>query len=108
MRLFLYLFAANDNENNSNMSTSDNSAIGDASQSSETSPSTRQYTTITQSPIIKRKGPLKPDSTNVEVSEMHADNGEPLKERWKKPLWNLIGLWNMVIPFSMATRPRFF
>lgn len=46
------------------------STSGDASDgphSLETSPSTRQYSAVTQSSIIKRKGPIKPESTNVEV-----------------------------------------
>lgn len=57
-------FAGND-EYSSNISTSGDA--GDGSHSLETSPSTRQYIAVTQSSIIKRKGPIKPESTNVEV-----------------------------------------
>lgn len=67
------LIAGNESENNSNASdinassgiTSDNFS-SDGVSSIETSPSTRQYTPVTQATIIKRKG-LKPESTDIEV-----------------------------------------
>lgn len=67
------MFTGND-ENNSNASTNDNNAsIGitnEGASSIETSPSTRQYIAVTQSSIIKRKGAMKPEPTDVEVSSM--------------------------------------
>lgn len=62
----------NDGDNNSNASANDSNAssngiTSDGVSNLETSPSTRQYIAVTQSSIIKRKGVLKPESTDVEV-----------------------------------------
>lgn len=65
-------FTGNDGENSSATNSADsNTSNGisiESASSVETSPSTRQYTTVTQSTIIKRKGVLKPESADVEVS----------------------------------------
>lgn len=65
-------FAGIDSENNSNASTNDSSASNgitiEGVSSVETSPSTRQYSAVTQSSIIKRKGSLKPESAEIEVN----------------------------------------
>lgn len=64
----------NDGSNNSNASANDSNAsngiTSDGVSNLETSPSTRQYIAVTQSSIIKRKGVLKPESTDVEVGPM--------------------------------------
>lgn len=65
----LCVCAGNDSENSSNAITNDsNFSNGITASSSETTQSTRQYNVVTQSPIIKHKEALKPDSADVEVS----------------------------------------
>lgn len=66
------MLSGNDGENNSNASTNESNVSGggitmEGLAALETSPSTRQYIAVTQSSIIKRKGVLKPESTDIEV-----------------------------------------
>lgn len=69
--VIFFFLAGNDDANNSAANNNDSNPsnginIDDAS-SLDTSPSTRQYSTVTQSTIIKRKGILKTESADVEV-----------------------------------------
>lgn len=65
------LLTGSESENSAastNESNTSNGITAEGVSSFETSPSTRQYNAVTQSTIIKRKGVLKPDSADVEVS----------------------------------------
>lgn len=69
--MFVCLCAGNDSENSSNAITNDsNFSNGVTASSSEITQSTRQYTLVTQTPLIKHKEALKSDSADVEVSMM--------------------------------------
>lgn len=57
---------SNENENISNASPIDG-VSDEGSPTLASSPSTRQYIAVTQSSIIKRKNPIKPESADVEV-----------------------------------------